>query len=337
MGPETVTLAFMGDVMLGRGVNEALRGKPPEAPWGTVLPHLIRADAAIANLECALTDHAAPWARTPKVFHFRAEPWAVRFLTAANVRCVSLANNHSLDFEEEGLLDTLGHLEAAGIAHAGAGRNEREASTPALFEAAGLKVAVIGMTDNEPAFAAGPDHPGTQYLPIRPDSATLARIAEAVREARAQGADLVVLSLHWGPNMVTEPPAPFRAFAHAALASGVDVLHGHSAHLFQAVERHGGGLILYDAGDFLDDYAVDPILHNDWSFLFLLEVRGTSLHRLRMLPVRLRYARMDLAEGAEFEAIRERMESRCRPFETPLRETPEGLELSLASGEKGAS
>ncbi|MBO9538982.1 CapA family protein [bacterium] len=336
MDAGTVTLAFMGDVMLGRGVNEALRGLPPEAPWGTVLPCLQRADAAIANLECALTDHAAPWARTPKVFHFRAEPWAAQVLKAANIRCVNLANNHSLDFEERGLLDTLRSLDAEGIAHAGAGRNEQEARTPALFEAKGLSVAVIGMTDNEPAFAAGPEHPGTQYLPIGTDSATLARIEGVVRAARAQGADLVVLSLHWGPNMVTEPPAHFRAFAHAALACGVDVLHGHSAHLFQAVERHGDGLILYDAGDFLDDYVVDPSLRNDWSFLFLLELRGTSLHRLRMLPVRLRFARVDLAEGTEFEAIRTRMESRCRPFETALRETPEGLELSMASEGRGA-
>lgn len=330
MRQESVTLAFVGDVMLGRGVNEALRGKIPETAWGTVLPHLRGADAVIANLECAVTAHAEPWSRTPKVFHFRADPRATRVLKAANIRCVSLANNHSLDFEEEGLLDTLSHLDAAGIAHAGAGRNEEAARAPALFEAAGLRVAVIAMTDNEPAFAAAVDHPGTHYTEIRSDPGTLARVEAAVVQARHAGAELVVLSLHWGPNMVTAPPSHFRAFAHAALARGVDVLHGHSAHLFQAVERHGDGLILYDTGDFLDDYAVDPGLRNDWSFLFLLEVRAGAPFRLRMLPVRLRFARVDLAESKEFEAIRERMHALCRPFGTPLGDTPEGISLAIA-------
>ncbi|HEY9900066.1 MAG TPA: CapA family protein [Pantanalinema sp.] len=327
----SVTLAFVGDVMLGRGVNEALRETLPDTPWGTVLPHLRRSDGAIANLECALTTHARPWSRTPKVFHFRADPRATGVLRAANVRCVSLANNHSLDFEEEGLLDTIRHLEAAGIAHAGAGRSEQEARSPALFEAAGLSIAVIGLTDNEPAFAAGPDHPGTHYAEIRAGSSALARVEAAALEARSRGAGLVVLSLHWGPNMVTEPPARFRAFARAALGCGVDVVHGHSAHLFQAVERRENGLILYDTGDFLDDYAVDPLLRNDWSFLFLLELRAGAPFRLRMLPVRLRFARVDLAEAQEFDAIRARMKALCRPFATPLRETSEGLLLLLAT------
>lgn len=329
MGADTVTLAFLGDVMLGRGVNEALRGKHPDAPWGTVLPCLRKSDAVIANLECALTSHATPWSRTPKVFHFRGDPWLTQVLKAGNVRCVTLANNHSLDFEEAGMLDTLRHLEAAGIAHAGAGRNDQEARAPARFEAATLAVAVIGMTDNEPDFAASPGHPGTNYQEIRTDAATFARLDASVQEARRQGAKFVVLSVHWGPNMLTEPPAHFRAFAHAAIARGVDLFHGHSAHLYQAVERHGRGLILYDAGDFLDDYAVDSVLRNDRSFLFLVELREGVLSRLRMLPVRLRFARVDLAEGPEFETIRARMKALCSPFGTLLEETEEGLALAL--------
>ena len=94
-----VTLAFMGDVMLGRGVNLELRQRSPETFWGDVLPLLRSVNAAIANLECAITAHEQPWSKTPKVFHFRADPAAVEVLRAGNIRCVSLANNHSLDFE----------------------------------------------------------------------------------------------------------------------------------------------------------------------------------------------------------------------------------------------
>jgi poly-gamma-glutamate synthesis protein (capsule biosynthesis protein) len=69
-----ITVALVGDVMLGRGVNETLRSMRPEEPWGDVLPALSSADLRIANLECAITGHDRPWTRTPKVFHFRADP-----------------------------------------------------------------------------------------------------------------------------------------------------------------------------------------------------------------------------------------------------------------------
>ena len=113
-------LALVGDVMLGRGVAAEIErpDRAPESFWGDKLPLLRGADLVIANLECAVTTHPVPWTRYPKVFHFKAPPRATEVLRAAGVRLVSLANNHTLDFEEQGLLDTLDHLDAAGIARA---------------------------------------------------------------------------------------------------------------------------------------------------------------------------------------------------------------------------
>ncbi|MGA7954163.1 MAG: CapA family protein [Gloeobacterales cyanobacterium] len=333
---ERVTLALIGDIMLGRGVNQEIAYRHPESFWGSTLPVLRAADAVIANLECAITEHTQPWERTPKRFHFRAAPTAVHVLQAANIQWVSLANNHTLDFEEEGLLDTVQYLGASGIHHAGAGRNLQEAVQPTLMDIAGLKVGLIALTDNEPSFAAHADHPGTYYLEIHSDSLTLARIQSLVKQLRQEGAELIILSAHWGPNMVLSPPPRFCSFARAVIDVGVDLFYGHSAHLCQGVEVYQQGLILYNTGDFLDDYAVDPVLHNDWSFAFLVEVdsQGLSLRRLRMLPVRLRYARVDLAQGAEFMAIRQRMQSLCAPFHTAVSETSEGLEVLLSEKAK---
>lgn len=323
------TLALIGDVMLGRLVNEVLATRPPAETWGDVAPVLRAADAVFANLECAITNHRGKWPHGFKVFHFRADPSATDVLEAGNIRYVSLANNHVLDFDVQGLLDTLAHLDAAGIAHAGAGRDPDDAMRPAVVTVGGLTVGVIATTDNEPAFAAGPDRPGTCFTEIRADPTVLAPIEQQVAALRAAGADLVVLSVHWGPNMVERPPPRFRDFAHAVLDRGVDLLHGHSAHIFQAVERHGRGLILYDTGDFVDDYAVDPELRNDRSFVFLVELDRRGLRRLRMLPVELGFARVDLARGATFDAICERMQRLCAEFETPLTATGTGLELAL--------
>ncbi len=299
-----ITLALTGDVMLGRGVNETLPDVRPEEPWGDVLPLLDSADLRIINLECAITEHKRPWSRTPKVFHFRADPLAIEVLRAAGVDACSLANNHTLDFEERGLLDSLAHLEAAGIRYAGAGRNLEEAARPALVKKG---VALVAFTDNEPPFAAGPDKPGTNYLPVSVEPGVLRRVEEAVGSAREAGANTVVFSNHWGPNMVERPREIFRRFARAVVDRGADVYYGHSAHVFQGVEIYRGKPILYDTGDFIDDYAVDPKLRNDRSFLFLVGVEDGDLRHLELFPVALPYARVELARGNEREAILERM------------------------------
>src|ERR671912_2823895 len=170
-----IALALTGDVMLGRKVAEALNyHMRPEEPWGDVMPLLDAADLRIINLECAITDNEQPWTRTPKGFRFRAEPSAIGTLRTARIDACSLANNHTLDFEEQGLLDTLEPLDTAGIRHAGAGRNREQAADPAILTVPAdhvRRVALLALTDNEPPFAAGIDRPGTNYLPVslKPD------------------------------------------------------------------------------------------------------------------------------------------------------------------------
>jgi len=322
------TLALTGDVMLGRGVNETLRAARPAGPWGDTLPLLHAADLRIINLECAITAYRRPWSRTPKVFHFRADPLAVEVLEAARVDVCSLANNHTLDFEEQGLLDTLKHLEAAGIRYAGAGRNLEEAARPVLLEGG---VALVAFTDNEPPFAAGPDRPGTSYLPVSTEPEVLRRVEEAIGAAREAGARTVVFSNHWGPNMVLRPPQIFRRFARAVVDRGADVYYGHSAHVFQGVEVYRGKPILYDTGDFIDDYAVDPDLRNDRSFLFRLSTEDGELGRLELFPVVLPYARVELARGEERGEILDLMQNLSAEMGTTFDRREDRLVLESAS------
>jgi poly-gamma-glutamate capsule biosynthesis protein CapA/YwtB (metallophosphatase superfamily) len=307
-----ITLALTGDVMLGRRVAEVLNDHMrPEEPWGDVRPLLDAADLRIINLECAITDNEQPWIRTAKVFHFRAQPSAIETLRTARIDACSLANNHTLDFEEQGLLDTLEHLDAAGIRHAGAGRNQEEAADPAILTVPAnhtRRAALLAFTDNEPSFAAGTDRPGTNYLPVSLKPDVLRRVERAVSAVRGMGVDTVIFSNHWGPNMVQRPKKIFRRFAHAVIDRGVDIYYGHSAHVFQGVEIYRGKPIIYDTGDFIDDYAVNPELRNDWSFLFQVSVVEGRFERLDLTPVKLSYARVDLATGGERETILNRME-----------------------------
>jgi poly-gamma-glutamate capsule biosynthesis protein CapA/YwtB (metallophosphatase superfamily) len=316
-----LTLAFTGDVMLGRLVNEMIKTMQPEEVWDNMLPHLAQADLRIVNLECALTNHLRPWTRTRKMFHFRADPKAVRVLQAARIDACALANNHILDYEERGLRDTLRMLRVTGIRHAGAGANAAEAAAPAMLDISGTepcRVALLSFTDNEPDFAAGAARPGTNYLEVSLQQATLTRIANSIVQARAQGADLVVFSNHWGANFVERPAPEFRSFARRVIELGADIYHGHSAHICQGIEIYQGKPILYDTGNFIDDYAVHPLLRNDRSCLFKVMFEQGKLSRIELLPVSLNVAHVALARGEEFAAISARMEMLCAEFGTRL-------------------
>ena len=327
--PAAMTIAFLGDVMLGRGVGSEIARRDPASLWGDLRPVLLEADLVIANLECAITSHTVPWTRTPKVFHFRAPAQSVEVLQAANVGSVSLANNHVLDFEEAGLRDTLRHLDAAQIAHSGAGENLDAAREPAIVETAALTVGIVAFTDNEPGWAARPDRPGTSYLRFLPMPQALKTVERGVRRAREKGARFVVLSVHWGPNMVERPRRLFRSFARAAIDRGVDLIHGHSAHVFHGVELHRGVPILYDTGEALDDYAVDPFLRNDRSFVFLADLEGTRVKALRLVPILLRYAEVGRARGRDFEATCRRMEALAKEMGTISSRAPHGLTIEI--------
>ncbi len=107
--------------------------------------------------------------------------------------------------------------------------------------------------------------------------------------------------------MVERPSALFRKFAHAVIDAGADIYHGHSAHVFQGIEIYQRRPIIYDAGDFVDDYAVDPKLRNDRGLLFRLHVREKKVQQLELTPVRIYDCQVDLATGEDKEAIADRI------------------------------
>jgi len=277
--------------MLGRGVAEMLIADPT-APLVApeVREHIAGADAFVLNLECCISERGAP---VPKVFNFRAPPAAVETLLHLGVDCVTLANNHALDYGTEALLDTFEHLRAAGIAWVGAGEEVEEARTPAVVK--GLPI--VAFCDHEPDFAAGPDRPGIAYAHLRRG------VPDWLRE-RAQGA---LVCPHWGPNMKSSPLPYVRAAARELRGSGAKLVAGTSAHVFQGVEEN----VLYDLGDFLDDYAVHPRLRNDYGLLFLVELGPGGLHGIEAVPLKLEFAYTRLARGEEAVWIRRRYREAC--------------------------
>ncbi|SER23127.1 CapA family protein [Natrinema salaciae] len=334
-------IGFTGDVMLGRLVDDRQRDRPVEAVWGTVLERLRALDGLVVNLECVLSTRGRKWTRTHRPFHFRADPdWAVPALERAGVDVCALANNHVLDYGDVALRDTIDALDEAGIAHAGAGETIDEALEPAVRTIGtatddgdeGLEVAIVSFTDNTPEYAADEESPGTARIEIDTDDPETNRLVrEALDRAREADPDLLVASLHWGPNMVTEPPESFRAFGRRLIDDGVDLIHGHSAHVAQGIEVYDGSPVIYDAGDFVDDYRVDAELRNDRSFLFDLAVTPAGRPtELRLHPTEIDGCAVREASPAAAAWSRERMRERSDPFGTAFDRDGDALVLSLA-------
>ena len=311
-------IIFVGDVMLGRLVNEVLKHERPEYPWGDTLNIFKKADLGISNLECVISDKGQPWTVTPKVFHFRSDSKNIAVLNKAKINMVSLANNHVLDYEEEALLDCLEILDRNNIEHAGAGIDFVDASSPAILEIPikenAYKVGMIAFTDNEAVWEAL-DQPGIFYVPVDlKDKRTQVLMNEV--EKTKKDADLLILSAHWGPNWGYRPQPNHVFFAQALIDVGADIIFGHSPHVFQGVEIYKGKPILYSAGDFIDDYAVDEVEKNDQSFIFELEVTGRSVKGLKLYPTIIRNMQAKKAEEPELKEIVSKMIELCDEFKT---------------------
>jgi poly-gamma-glutamate capsule biosynthesis protein CapA/YwtB (metallophosphatase superfamily) len=315
-----LTIALLGDVMLGRGVGWTLQTQAPESVWSPELRDLTRScNAVICNLECCISARGSPTTRIPgKRFFFRAPRAAVESLRALGVRAVSLANNHANDFGAEALEDTVTVLEAAGIAAAGAGPGRTAARRGVVVTTDGGRVGLLAIADHPSEYAAGSAEWGTAYAELQH---SLPRWASTELEGLADRSDAVIAFPHWGPNMATTPARWQRRRAADMRAAGATLVAGHSAHVFHGVERHDGLLAAYDLGGALDDYAVGPELRNDLGLLALWHPAGKP--ELELVGLKLGYARTELARGEAADWIADRLARACTQLGTAVGRTAE--------------
>lgn len=306
------TLGLVGDTMMGRRVGEAIRTSGPDSVLSTeVVDVAHEVDALVLNLECCISDRGRRWPDPAKPFFFRAPPAAVDLLVALGVDCVTLANNHALDYGADALIDTLDRLADAGISTVGAGATVDAARSPARLTAKGISLTVLGLTDHPRDFAAGPSLPGVAYADLRhgtPDW-VIRTIASASVEA-----DLVLATPHWGPNMVDEPVPHVRRSGPDLVRAGATLVAGHSAHVFHGLLPP----ILWDLGDFVHDYAVDSRLRNDLGLFWLIDFDGALPIRAEAVPLALDYCHTRLAHDDEARWIIRRLIEACSAFDVPV-------------------
>ncbi|HWI06407.1 MAG TPA: CapA family protein [Solirubrobacteraceae bacterium] len=313
----SVAVGLLGDVMLGRNVAAALRTRSPEKLWDPALRELTSSlDLVICNLECCLSSRGRPTVRLPgKPFFFRGPPGAVRALSAVGIGAATLANNHALDYEEIALRDTLAILSISGIACCGAGRDLRAARAGVVVNAGSSRIGLISFTDHPVQYAAADGVWGVAHANLW--SQTPGWLLSAVSGLAAR-CDHVIVCPHWGPNMTTEPAAWQRRAGRELQAAGASLIAGHSAHVFHGVgwER---GPILFDLGDALDDYRIDPVLRND---LGLLAIWRPAI-ALELVGLRVRHCHTALAHSADADWIATRLTSACAALDTHVQRVGE--------------
>ena len=239
---ESVNLIFADDIMLDDGPGRLIaQGGDPLAPFAAILN---AADYRIGNLECPIAESGT--ALDNKIFSFRAKPQVLPVLQG-RFDAVSLANNHSGDYGHPAFLDTMLHLDKAGIAHFGGGRNLGEAHRPLWIERKGLKIAVLAYNEFKPrSFEAGANWPGIAWSE---DDHVIADI----RAARLAGADLVIPFMHWGWENEGKPSLRQQQLARKMIDEGAALVVGGHPHVTQGVEIYQGKPIIYSLGNFVFD------------------------------------------------------------------------------------
>ena len=283
-----LTVALLGDVMVGGQVGERLAsGQEVFAP--EIAAVLAEADLVVANLECCVTTSTRRWSSPTKRFYFRAPPVAAEVLADLGVHCVSLANNHSMDFGAAGLLDTITRLSDVGIDVVGAGENELRAKAPLVLDVAGVRVGLTAVTDHPAEITATPSRPGVAFANLQ-DGVPSWLMQQAYDLGRA--CDVVIVLPHWGPNFA-RTPVPHVLRAARRLAAAATLVAGHSAHVCQGA----AGRVLYDLGDLIDDYPPHPLLRLDLGAIWLIEVTSAGPVRANVVPTVNRDGVVRLATG----------------------------------------
>jgi len=275
---EPIIIAFGGDTHFEGHLRARLAN--PETALGPIAAQLKRADLAMVNLETAITTGGTP--APGKAFTFRAPPSAFTALRGAGVDVTSMANNHGMDFMEEGLRDSLAAIRRARFPVVGIGRNADEAYRPYRVTVKGNRIAIVGATqvlDDHliEAWSATDTKGGLASAKNVP------RMMQAVKEAR-KGADVVIVHLHWGQELKACPLPRQQELAKQLVAAGADIVVGGHAHVPLGGGYMNGKYIHYGMGNFVFSSASGQTAN---SGVLLLRVQDGKVTADKWKPARI--------------------------------------------------
>lgn len=247
--PDPVTIAFVGDIMMDRGVRRSVEKNfaGDYRALFTNTAYLQESDITFGNLEGSV---ATGGRNVGSRFSFRMNPVSLGVLREAGFDIVSFANNHVGDWAMEGFLESLAHLKENNILYTGAGTSKSEVTTPTIIDVRGIQIGFLAATDVGPNWLAATETKPGILLASDPD------IFNIVTRAK-EGVDVLVMSVHWG-NEYSPASARQQTMARSLVDGGVDIVVGHHPHVMQSVEEYNGKLIYYSLGNFIFDQYFSP-------------------------------------------------------------------------------
>jgi poly-gamma-glutamate synthesis protein (capsule biosynthesis protein) len=282
-------------------------GEMARYPFRNIAPILREADVAFANLETPLSD------RGRYVGAFRGSPAFADGLRWAGIDVVSTANNHALDAEGEGLLDTRAALFQAGVGAVGTGRNLEEARRPFIIERQGIKIAFLGYAHyvnlGAAAFAL-PDRAGVVPLDPFIIKEDIARVRDEV--------DYVAVSFHWAIENSQDTHPAARALAHDVIDAGADLILGHHPHVPRGVEVYKGKVIVYSFGNLIFGHN-----HTYWmdNYVARMTLTPSEIARVEILPVAGRGNHLSqpyVLQGEQAQTLLQDIQARTAQLDTQM-------------------
>lgn len=277
--PRQSTLIFLGDIMLDRGVTLQMK-RHENWVWPFLLAarDLQKADFVFANLESVISDKGK---NVGSAYSFRADPRTMEGLLFSGIDAVSVANNHSFDYDSEAFADNLSRLNKAGILYAGGGFTNQETHSPAIKNIDETAIGVLGYTaSGSRLWQAGDKTPGIAWV----DETNLQQAVNDITRAKQQ-VDILAVSLHAGDEYAKTPNEFQTLFAKTAIDSGADLVIGHHPHVVQPVEQYKNGWIAYSLGNFIFDQSFSEDTMRGLALKVI--VKNKKIKEVIPLPVQL--------------------------------------------------
>jgi len=278
--PRPTTLGIVGDIMLSRGVREPARALAPLTP-------LLRSyDLTVGNLESTLSDDGVAQQGGDS---FAAAPSVVPILERAGFDAVSLANNHTGDFQEGALLDTVRRLRASRVQPFGAGSDRAEAGRAVVLGRGGTSFGFLGFNAIGETPRAARGRPGALSVRMPPRTGPLSRsdLAHVSRLVRrlATRVEVVVVLAHWGTQYTHRPEPVQRRVARQLVRSGADLVVGGHPHWVQGLDLVGGAVVAHSLGNFVFD--MDFMTETQQGAVLEATFWGETLKAIDLVPYRM--------------------------------------------------
>ncbi|OHD69726.1 MAG: hypothetical protein A2W19_13455 [Spirochaetes bacterium RBG_16_49_21] len=313
---ESFSLLCVGDIFPVNEAEQYILSKGTAYPFQRIKDEFRKYDFIFGNLETPVTSRGKPFA--DKAYSFRIRPELALCLRDLKMDAVSIANNHLMDYDVEGMEDTLSYLEALNIRHAGGGKNLIDARRPAVLKFRGTDIYILAYCNRPPEeYYAGDKRPGIAPINIE-------IIKDDIATYKA-GDNLVLISLHWGIEQTSHPQSGQIRIAHEIINSGADAVIGHHPHWPQGIEIYNSKPIIYSLGNFINGYYNHIEMDN---MAVALYYSGSSLEQVKILPIAGQNKAIQfqpyLLQGNSAEKLLERIRSLSKKLKTEL-EIRDGL------------